>query len=35
VLSSLRLPPWTREQARAWWELWREDRARADATGAG
>ena len=35
VLASLRLPPWTREQARAWWELWREDRARADANGTG
>jgi serine/threonine-protein kinase len=35
VLASLRLPPWTREQARAWWELWRDDRARADANGTG
>jgi serine/threonine-protein kinase len=24
VLESLRLPPWTREDARNWWDLWRE-----------
>ncbi len=24
VLESLRLPPWTRDDARNWWELWRE-----------
>jgi serine/threonine-protein kinase len=26
VLESLRLPPWTRDDARGWWELWREGR---------
>jgi serine/threonine-protein kinase len=31
VLESLRLPPWTRDDARNWWELWRES-TRADAT---
>ena len=24
VLESLRLPAWTRDDARAWWEMWRE-----------
>ncbi|MEO8751589.1 MAG: serine/threonine protein kinase [Casimicrobiaceae bacterium] len=24
VLESLHLPPWTRDDARAWWEMWRE-----------
>jgi serine/threonine-protein kinase len=24
VLESLALPPWTREDARTWWDLWRE-----------
>jgi eukaryotic-like serine/threonine-protein kinase len=24
VLESLRLPPWTRDDARNWWDLWRE-----------
>lgn len=27
VLEALRLPPWTREDARAWWEIWREQQA--------
>jgi len=31
VMASLRLPPWTREQARAWWESWRDERAPAPA----
>jgi serine/threonine-protein kinase len=24
ILGSLQLPPWTREDARRWWEAWRE-----------
>ncbi len=34
VLASLRLPPWTRDRARAWWELYRECQSTGDATGA-
>ncbi len=30
VLASLGLPPWTRDDARAWWELWREDQVVGD-----
>ena len=29
VLESLPLPPWTRDDARAWWALWREGTSRA------
>ena len=24
VLASVSLPPWTRDNARTWWETWRE-----------
>ena len=34
VLESLRLPPWTRDDARVWWELYRECQSTGDATGA-
>ncbi len=31
VLEGLRLPPWTRDDARSWWELWRESERRRNA----
>ena len=33
VLASLRLPAWTRDRARGWWELYRERQSTGDATG--
>ena len=33
VLASLDLAPWTRDDARAWWEQWREAHADGDAEG--
>ena len=33
TLASLRLPPWTRDDARAWWEMWRESQMVGDVAG--
>ncbi len=33
VLATLRLPAWTREQARAWWGAWRDEHGSGDGPG--